>query len=54
MLYLEFKKTYLMLMVKIVKAIETGDVKAAEQYEELERSWKLVEEWRDNFKYVVF
>lgn len=47
-LYLEFKKTYLMFIAKIVEAIEAGDTKAAEQYQLLEDEWKEVEVWYEN------
>lgn len=44
-LYLTFKKTYVLLKINLVEAIETGNGEAAEQYEVLENTWKRVEAW---------
>lgn len=44
-LYLEFRKTYLMLLASFMIAIEQGNVRAAELYPELEEAWRQVETW---------
>lgn len=49
-LYLEFRKTYMMLLKMIIGWIEDGDQEAAKQYEELEDSWGNVELWNTSQK----
>lgn len=45
MLYLEYKEMYLTLFYMCAKAIEKGDVQAAEDYEKLEEAWGKVQQW---------
>jgi len=47
MLYLQFRKTYLMFLAELTAAIKKGDAEAAEQYPKLEDAWQRVERWRN-------
>lgn len=49
-LYIKFRETYLIFRKSLLEDIQQGNAKAAEEYQQLEDTWREVERWYEKNK----